>query len=518
MKKKNIGKVVAAVSLSCLLVGPLFLNDYSVSASEEVSKAVKDFGVGQGIQWPEQVVAPYADMTAYATDAALSNNGAINLAEISRQTGQKFFKLGFMQSRGLKNGRIDWAWGGYNGLSEIDNDQWQYEGIKTSIRELRALGGDAAVSFGGLNTGAFWETTQDEDILYNAYLEVIQGYGFTRVDFDVEAAAMDYTKNLANAKAVKRLQDTTGVEVVLTLPVMNTGLISTGLNVLQAYLEAGVDLTAVNIMTMCYGSSVPDYAQGSLDAVDNTMRQLQNYYQQFAGITLTEEEAYGKLGTTPSIGFESEAHPYFTTSMFNKVVNHAREKGLAMVSYWSMNRDAKIDNGQGQVSTPFEFLNTAQLFLESEVPEDLEDTEAPTTPKNLSVAFLTTKQARLEWSESSDNDRVKQYNLSLVGGAEEITTSTSDLSYTFNELNSTTAYTVTLTAEDRSGNVSEPTTITFTTLEDVVTDIPEWDANTIYVAGDRVMHEGLEYEAKWWTQNDIPSESGEYGPWRLVTS
>src|SRR5699024_7891253 len=126
-------------------------------------------------------------------------------------------------------------------------------------------------SFGGLNSGAFWETTQDISILANSYTEIIQGYGLTRVDFDVEAAAMGYQENLANAKAIRQVQEKTGVEVTLTLPVMDTGLISTGLSVLQAYLEAGVELTTVNLMTMCYGSVVPDYAQGSLDAVDNTM-------------------------------------------------------------------------------------------------------------------------------------------------------------------------------------------------------------------------------------------------------
>ncbi len=67
----------------------------------------------------------------------LSNNGALNLAAVAKQTEQKFFKLGFLQARGIRNGRIDWAWGGFNGLSEIDNDEWQYEGIKKSIRELR---------------------------------------------------------------------------------------------------------------------------------------------------------------------------------------------------------------------------------------------------------------------------------------------------------------------------------------------------------------------------------------------
>ena len=108
---------------------------------------------------------------------------------------RNFFKLGFLQARGIRNGRIDWAWGGFNGLSEIDNDEWQYEGIKKSIRELRQNGGDVAVSFGGLNSGAFWEVTQNQALLYDAYMEVIQGYGLTRVDYDVEAAAMGYEAN-----------------------------------------------------------------------------------------------------------------------------------------------------------------------------------------------------------------------------------------------------------------------------------------------------------------------------------
>nr|WP_019722754.1 hypothetical protein [Enterococcus mundtii] len=54
-------------------------------------KTTPDFGVGQGIEWPEQVVAPFVDMTAYTSGTELSNNGALNLAAIAKETGQKFF-------------------------------------------------------------------------------------------------------------------------------------------------------------------------------------------------------------------------------------------------------------------------------------------------------------------------------------------------------------------------------------------------------------------------------------------
>ncbi|MBL4998668.1 chitinase [Enterococcus xinjiangensis] len=468
--KRGLRKVLTGAALSTMLFSPaLLIQVQESSAIEQTVVTNPDFGVGQGIEWPKQVVAPYVDITAYSSDEELSNNGALNLAAVAQQTGQKFFKLGFLQARGIRNGRIDWAWGGFNGLSEIDNDEWQYEGIKTSIRELRQNGGDVAVSFGGLSSGAFWEVTQNQALLYDAYMEVIQGYGLTRVDYDVEAAAMGYEENLTN----------------------------------------------INLMTMCYGSSVPDYAQGSLDAVDNTMVQLKEYYQRFMGTTLTTEQAYAKLGTTPSIGFESEAHPYFTATMFNRVVQHAKERNIGMVSYWSMNRDSKVDGGQGQVNNRYEFLNVAQRFTDdTPLPEDK---EKPTIPENFKAELVTSRRAALSWSPATDNDFIEKYNLRLIGNEEVVERSTIDTRYTFENLKENTTYTVELTAEDRSGNISDKTTLTFTTLADNESEYPVWNPEKVYMAGDRVVYEGIIYEAKYWTQNNNPSESGEWGPWRQIS-
>ena len=66
-----------------------------------------------------------------------------------------------MQAKGIKDGKIDWAWGGFAGLVRMTVINGNMKVSKT-IRELRAVGGDAAVSFGGLNTGAFWEVSHDE--------------------------------------------------------------------------------------------------------------------------------------------------------------------------------------------------------------------------------------------------------------------------------------------------------------------------------------------------------------------
>ncbi|TVT09546.1 DUF5011 domain-containing protein [Enterococcus durans] len=571
-------------------------------------KATVDFGVGQGIQWPAQVMAPFVDMTAYVSDREFSNNGAPNLAEIAKQSETKFFNLGFMQATGVVNGRLNWSWGGFNGLNELTNDQWQYEGIKKAIRELREEGGDVALSFGGLNSGAFWELTQDVTILTNAYQELIEGYGLTRIDLDVEAGAMDYQHNKANAKAIKKVQELTGVKVTLTLPVMSTGLIQTGLDVLKAYLEEGVDLENINIMTMCYGASVPDYAKGSIDAVDNTMKQVKDYFKKYAGVDLTTEQAYAKLGTTPSVGFENTGHPYFTTEMMKQVVDHAVEKNIGMVSFWSINRDAKIDNGVGQVKNRFEFTKVAQTFGESDIEPD---TEAPTTPKNLTASKVTHHSVALNWEAATDNVAVKEYlifrdgnkigttkttsftdttveaekeyayrvqaidaagntsalsneltvqtekmpvdnqkptapsNLSILNITEKSATvswkastdnvavshyivnvtgkglttekTVTSLNYSITGLQAGEEYKVTVRAVDTSGNESDAVSKSFVTKEESTETIPQWDPNKIYLGGEKVMFEGKEYVANHWTLNDRPSESGQWGPWSLVT-
>lgn len=447
-----------------------------------------DFGVGQGIEWAYQVVASFVYMTSFVGETGLTNNGALNLAAVAKSTGQKFFNLGFMQSRGLKNGKIDWAWGAFAGLSESDNDQWQYEGIKKSIRELRELGGDVAVSFGGLNSGAFWETTQDTTILANAYKEVIEGYGLTRVDFDVEAGAMNYAHNLANAKAIKQVQDQTGVSVTLTLPVMDTGLISTGLSVLQAYLEAGVDLTTVNIMTMCYGSVVPDYAQGSLDAVDNTKTQLQDYYKRYANTTLTDAQAYAKLGTTPYIGFEGSAHPYFTTDVFNKVVQHAKLRKLGMVSYWSINRDAMVDYGQGQVKNQYEFLTIAQQFTDdSEGPID--DLEKPSIPMNLNASSGTKDSVTLNWSSNDSKEKVTYYE--IYRNNEPIALSSTNV-FKDQKLAANTTYNYKIKAVNAAGMSDFSQTISVKT-SDESTQGDTWTIGNTYKVGDIVTYKGSKY-------------------------
>ncbi|WP_148716973.1 glycosyl hydrolase family 18 protein [Chitinolyticbacter meiyuanensis] len=45
---------------------------------------------------------------------------------------------------------------------------------------------------------------------------------------------------------------------------------------------------------------------------------------------------------------------------------------------------------------------------------------------------------------------------------------------------------------------------------------PAWAAASVYTGGQRVTYQGVNYEAKWWTQGDNPAQSGDWGVWKSL--
>ncbi|MFI3176478.1 MAG: glycosyl hydrolase family 18 protein [Eubacteriales bacterium] len=351
-----------------------------------------DFGVGQGIEWETGIFAPFADMGAWVTDATYSNSGALDLGQVMDDTGIKYFNAGFINavdSSVNEDGVLNWGFGGYEILSEDDgqNDS-QYNGIKEAIADVRANGGDVVISIGGLNEGNFFQYTDDLDVLVNTYVEIIDGFNLTRIDLDIEGGAQGYAMNELNAEAMKLVQDETGVEVVLTLPVLPTGLTeSLGLPTLQAYLDAGVDVEAVNIMAMCYGTSFGDYADATVEAIDSTMEQIKDAYKE-VGITLTDEEAYAKVAITTSIGYEGSAHPIFTVADSTEVVAYAAEKEINFVSFWSINRDSETQDNTG-IYGQYEHTDVYLAFQDGSIELETPETPETETPETEELPELT---------------------------------------------------------------------------------------------------------------------------------
>jgi len=43
-----------------------------------------------------------------------------------------------------------------------------------------------------------------------------------------------------------------------------------------------------------------------------------------------------------------------------------------------------------------------------------------------------------------------------------------------------------------------------------------WTASAVFVAGDRVVYNGITWQAQWWTQGERPGTTGDWGVWRPV--
>lgn len=117
-------------------------------------------------------------------------------------------------------------------------------------------------------------------------------------------------------------------------------------------------------------------------------------------------------------------------------------------TFWFINE--YMNNGRSGVVGSFKIVPAAP------------DTEAPSTPTNLTVNNITSSSATLNWNASTDNVGVAQYNVSLDGS---FVGSTSSTSFDLTGLSPLTTYNTTVNAEDAAGNTSGNASTSFTTTD-----------------------------------------------------
>ncbi|WP_422657700.1 lytic polysaccharide monooxygenase [Paenibacillus sp. EC2-1] len=155
--------------------------------------------------------------------------------------------------------------------------------------------------------------------------------------------------------------------------------------------------------------------------------------------------------------------------------------------------------------TPNAFYNVIDVNFSS--GNNSGDTQAPTAPTGLAAAATTSTSTSLSWNASSDNVGVTGYK--IYNGSSLVTTvSASTLNYTVTGLTANTAYTFTVKATDAAGNESAASNAVSVTTTGASTGYPAWNASTVYVGGNKVTHNGVNYEAKWWTQGQTPGTPG----------
>lgn len=265
--------------------------------------------------------APYVDTSLYP---------AYDLVDTAARTGVKEFHLAFVTS----GGGCTPLWGG---VTDLASDK-----VAAQIGALRAKGGDVRVSFGGAAGHELALNCSTATELAAAYGKVVDQYRLTKVDFDIEGAALpDTAANTRRAQAVAQLQKShPGLDVAFTLPVMPEGLTQPGVALLADAKKAGVRVDGVNIMAMDYGPAYGgDMGQYAIQAATATQAQVK------AVLGLSDAAAWKTVAVTPMIGVNDVVSEVFTVSDATQLVDFAKSKGIGRLAMWSAARDKQCPAG-----------------------------------------------------------------------------------------------------------------------------------------------------------------------------
>lgn len=235
------------------------------------------------------------------------------------------------------------SWGGAYSLDAAQTDLE----LDRRIAQLRAAGGDIMVSFGGQANDELAVTCADTGALTDAYRSVVERYDLSTIDLDIEGTAT--TDAAATARradalaAVQKERASAGhpLAVWLTLPVEPTGLTAEAEGVVRDTLAGGVQLAGVNVMTMDYGrskSAKQSMTAATEQAVRSTVAEVQNLWAQH-GTMLSAAAAWAHVGATPMIGQNDVDGEVFTLADAQQLAGFAKGNGLGRVSLWSLNRD-----------------------------------------------------------------------------------------------------------------------------------------------------------------------------------
>ncbi|MFI8084767.1 chitinase [Kitasatospora sp. NPDC086009] len=267
--------------------------------------------------FPAHFTAPYLETW----------NSPDTLAEVRRNTGLSYFTLAFVVSDGGCNGAFD-------GTIPVDDPEWL-----SALRGLRTAGGDAIVSFGGAGGRELAQACDTVSALKAAYRRVVNTLGVTRIDLDIEGAALDDQQSddrrnqaLAELQQEYRLLGRP-LDVDYTLPVNPWGLSDNGVWLLTNARQHGLDVDVVNVMTMDYGPDL-DMGAAAIGAATGLHEQLGRLWPE-----KSPEQLWAMQGNTPMIGVNDAVNEVFSTEDAARLARFAAEKGIRLLAFWSVGRD-----------------------------------------------------------------------------------------------------------------------------------------------------------------------------------
>jgi chitinase len=268
-------------------------------------------------------VAPYVDLTAQSSsmlDSAIT------------QAGLKTYTAAFIIGSGCTP-----IWG--------DSLDINSSTVNPKIAQAQSEGAKVIISFGGAGGVELAQSCTNTASLASAYQSVITKYGVDHIDFDVEGAAIADPGSINRRfQAINTLEaNNPGLNVSVTIPVLQSGPDGNGTAFLQAAKTNGTRVDIVNIMTMDYGGAVADMGAAATSAAQGTVSVAAGIWPGFG---------YSKLGITPMIGQNDQSGEIFTIANAQTVVSFANSHGVGRLAFWSIGRDQPCPGGAGGGASP----------------------------------------------------------------------------------------------------------------------------------------------------------------------
>ena len=479
------------------------------------------YAVAQRLMTPPTVSTPTPWFAAYVDVTATPR---FEFEQISG-TPQRNVMLSFIVS--LPTNPCMPSWGAAYSLAQATTSL----DLDRRIALLQEQGGHVAVSFGGRDNSELAVGCTDPTQLTNAYKSVIDRYHLDTIDLDLESSNLTDSAAMARrATALAKLQAEQRaagkpLAIWLTLPVTPQGFTTADTNCITTLLAKGVDLAGVNSMVMDYGASLTSgqtMLSGSESALTSAHRQLGDLYDR-AGISLASASLWAKLGATPMIGQNDVADETFTLDDAQALNQFALSHGIGRMSMWSANRDstcgtnyvyitAVSDSCSGVAQNPQQFAGTLSAGFHGNIADNAglvttadaynKDPQQPDDPATSPYQIWTPSGAYLAGVEVVWRHMVYRAKWWTQGDVPDAPVSQSWQ----------TPWELVGPVMPGEKPVPQPTLPAGT--------YPNWSGTAIYTDGQRVLFNGVPYQAKWWNQGQSPAAAASDptgSPWVPLT-
>ncbi len=182
--------------------------------------------------------------------------------------------------------------------------------------------------------------------------------------------------------------------------------------------------------------------------------------------------------------------------------------GASPTNYYTINCNVPARTGYQVILAIWEVSGAPTAYI-SVADVDFGGGSTLPAPTSLASTAVTDNSVSLNWSAVAGAASYQVYRNNVSVGT---TTSTT---FTNTGLTSGTSYNYTVVAIDSSGKASPSSSVLAvkTTGSGGAGTYLPWSATTVYVGGNKVSYNGVNYEAKWWTQGEIPTGNN---VWKVI--